>query len=234
MVNNSGISTISFDGDGTLWDFQKVMRHSLKLALQELRKHVPSDAAFRLTVDEMIELRDMVAGELKGTNISLEEIRLRAFIRTVSQVGPRDDELARHLNTIYLEHRFKDAELYADAIPALDRLSPSYRLGLLSNGNSYPERCGLPNRFDFVIFSQDMGFEKPDRRIFEAALEHANCAAHELLHVGDSLKNDVYGARNAGIKSVWLNRNNASNDTGIEPDFEISTLQGLPTICGMA
>lgn len=81
------------------------------------------------------------------------------------------------------------------------------------------------------MFSQDYGFEKPDRRIFEIALEEAGCSCDEPLHVGDSLVNDVYGAKNAGIKSVWLNRAHIQNDTGIEPDFAIATLAELPSIC---
>ena len=55
------ISAISFDGDMTLWDFNKVMRHSMKHALVELRRKVPTELASRLTIDEMIGIRDQVA-----------------------------------------------------------------------------------------------------------------------------------------------------------------------------
>jgi len=228
----SRITTLSFDGDDTLWDFDEVMRRALGFSLAELRRWVDTDRAAELTVDEMIEIRDEVAQDSKGQNLKLEEIRLRAFQRTVEFVGAEDDDLARRLNATYRKHRYGDTELYPDVLPALDALAPRFRLGLLSNGNTSPERCGLQGRFGFVVFAQDVGFEKPDPRIFEFALKQAGCSPGELLHVGDSLETDAAGARNAGIRSVWLNRNDGPNDTGIEPDFEIRTLAELPAILG--
>jgi putative hydrolase of the HAD superfamily len=154
-----------------------------------------------------------------------------AFQRTIESIGINNDVLAHQLNEIYYKHRFNDIELYPDVIPCFDNLAGDFKIGLLSNGNSYPELCGLSGYFSFVIFSQDYGIEKPDRRIFEIAIEKAGCSANKLLHVGDSLENDVEGARNAGIKSVWLNRTHVKNKSTIRPDFEITTLNELISIC---
>ena len=65
------ISTISFDGDMTLWDFRKVMRHSLKQTLIELQRQIPTPRVLKLTVDEMIAIRDQFAEEVKGEIWSL-------------------------------------------------------------------------------------------------------------------------------------------------------------------
>ena len=54
-----------------------------------------------------------------------------------------------------------------------------------------------------------------------------------MLHVGDSLVNDVAGAQNVGISAVWLNREGVTNDTGIRPDYEISSLIEITTILGL-
>jgi hypothetical protein len=62
----SHIRAISFDGDMTLWDFEKVMRHSLAHALAEVQKHLPGQACADLTIERMIEIRNTVAGELKA------------------------------------------------------------------------------------------------------------------------------------------------------------------------
>ena len=94
------ISTISFDGDMTLWDFYKVMRHSLKQTLTELQKQVPTQRTLDLTVDEMIAIRDQLAEEVKGEVWSLLEIRRRAFERALEHVGHPDKDLAAHLNTV--------------------------------------------------------------------------------------------------------------------------------------
>ncbi len=227
------ISVISFDGDMTLWDFLKVMRHSLQHALTELQKHVPTQRALQLTIDEMIYIRNQFADEVKGRIWNLEDIRKQAFERTLEYVGYPDKELAAHLNTIYRKHRFGDIELYPDVIPTFHALAPHFKLGLLSNGNTYPERCGLEDRFAFVVFSQDVQVEKPHPKIFEITAQQAGCELSQMLHVGDSLVNDVAGAQNVGISAVWLNRERVANDTQIQPDYEIGTLTELTTILGL-
>ena len=226
------IKAISFDGDMTLWDFDKVMRHSLGFALEELRKRVPGKASAELTIDLMIGIRNGVAAELSGKLVNLEAIRLRAFERTVEYVGRDTPDLAAHLNAIYLKHRFEDVELYPDVLPALDALGRGYALGLLSNGNGYPDRCGLQNRFAFVVFSQEVGVEKPAAAMFEEACRRAGCAPQELMHVGDSLESDVQGAQRIGALAVWLNRARVSKMAETTPDFEIHSLSELDSILG--
>ena len=216
----------------TLWNFHKVMRHALKKALAELRRLVPTQGAADLSVEEMIAIRNRVEEDEEGRTWNMEELRLLAFERTLERVGRPDHDIAAHLSALYLKHRFEDIELYPDVIPAFDQLAPHYKLGLLSNGNSYPERCGLEGRFAFVVFSQDVQVRKPDRRIFEIAAQRAGCPMDELLHVGDSFENDVKGAHGAGAKSVWLNRDGVESNAEVGADIEIATLADLPGILG--
>ncbi len=214
----TGIRAVSFDGDGTLWDFEKVMRHSLRQVLNELERINPR-AASLLDIDKMIKVRERAAEELKGKTANLEEIRLQAFRETLKDIDKPNDILASHLNEVYLHHRFEDIELFEDVLPTLNALRSKYSLGLLSNGNSYPERCDLNGIFQFVVFSQNYGAAKPDSRLFEIALEKANCSKQELLHVGDSLENDVTGAINAGIRCVWLNRKQIKPNSGTMKEY---------------
>jgi putative hydrolase of the HAD superfamily len=226
MTDISGIKAISFDGDGCLWDFDKVMRHSLHKVLTELQQIDPN-AADKLDIEKMIEIRNDVADELKGKVTNLEAIRLEAFRRTLTDIGRPDDTLASRLNQEYLKHRFEDIELFDDVLPTLRKLKKKYTIGLLSNGNSYPERCGLEDMFQFVVFSEDHGVEKPDPRLFQIALEKAGCSREELVHVGDSLENDIIGAKRAGIKCVWINRKRQERNVDTRPDCEISSLSEL-------
>jgi len=227
LVSNMGtVKAISFDGDGTLWDFEKVMRQSLQHVLVELEQMDPQAAAM-LSIGRMVEIRNGVATELKGRVTNLEAIRLEAFRRTLDIIGKPNDVLANHLNAVYLKHRFEDIQLFDDVLPVLKTLRERYTIGLLSNGNSYPDRIGLTGIFRFVVFSEDYGIEKPDPRIFQIAVEKAGCSKDQLLHVGDSVANDVGGARSAGIKCVWLNRARTANTLGVTADFEIRSLWEL-------
>ena len=208
----------------TLWDFQKVMRHSLAIALAELRRRLPGRRTAELTIDTLVQTRNTVAAALKGRTSNLEEIRLRAFERTLERLGWPNKALAADLNALYLKHRYDDIELYPDVMPCLDRLRTEYVLGLLSNGNGYLDRCGLPGRFSFVVLAQDVGAEKPDAAMFRAACRQAGCAPGQLVHVGDSLGSDVAGANGAGVVSVRLHRQRHVNDSGIVSDYEVNSL----------
>ena len=221
------IKAITFDADDTLWDFQSAMKVALESTLQQLRLIVPNAASDQLTIQKMIDIREHVARELGEGVVGNEEIRYEALVRTLEHVGAPSEASAEKLLRFYNEARFANTRPYPDVEPALKVLKSRYRIGIVSNGNSYPERCGLPDTFHFTIFAHDCGFHKPDRRIFEIALSKTDCRPHEVLHVGDSLENDVLGAQNCGLHTVWLNRESVRNETDIVPKLEVPDLSAL-------
>lgn len=221
------IKTITFDADGTLWDFLSAMKGALTSTLVQIRSIAPNVAAEHLTIQKMIDIREQVASELGEGVVTHEEIRYEALVRTLEHVGSPSQAIAEQLHRSYMEARFAHTRPYPDVEPALKALKRRYQIGIISNGNSYPERCGLPDTFDFTIFAHECGFPKPDRRIFELALSKAGCLPHEVLHVGDSIENDVLGARNCGLRTVWLNREGVPNHTDIAPDLEVPDLSAL-------
>ena len=223
----NGIKAISFDVDGTLWDFQSAMRYALRETLQDLGQRHP-EAVSLLNVDRMIEIRDRTHEDLRGRVTNLNEVRLESFRRILQSVDRANEGLARHLCTTYFKHRDAKQSPYPDVVPALESLRARYSLGILTNGNTYPPQLGLDGVFQFVVAAQDHGgIEKPDRRLFEIALDKAACAPHELLHVGDSMEIDVMGARKVGARSVWLNRNGHSSPSDSAPDLEVPSLAEL-------
>jgi putative hydrolase of the HAD superfamily len=80
--------------------------------------------------------------------------------------------------------------------------------GVISNSNgsvrSILESLGLTPHLDFVLDSGDLGFEKPDPRIFHLALDRAGVEAPDAAYIGDLYSVDVLGARAAGIAAVLL------------------------------
>jgi FMN hydrolase / 5-amino-6-(5-phospho-D-ribitylamino)uracil phosphatase len=224
------ITTISFDADGTLWDFSSVMQEALSRTLAKLRVLVPGPQAQALTVADLQQTRDEIAKAFQGKKVSLEHIRLKAFEQTLRDLGRDDPELASDLTTYYLEHRFTAITLYADVLPMLSFLRGIYRLGLVSNGNTYPERCGLPDIFAFTIFAHDSEVQKPQPEFYERVLSETHTFPDEIIHVGDSLRNDVSGAQAVGIRAIWVNRHRQRNETNIFPFAEITSLEELPAV----
>ncbi len=89
-----------------------------------------------------------------------------------------------------------------------------YRLGLISNTGRTPGvtirfvlgRHGILEYFDSMAFSNEVGYVKPNRRIFEHALEGLGSEPKNTVHVGDSMLLDVYGARTAGMRAILFNK----------------------------
>jgi putative hydrolase of the HAD superfamily len=222
------IDTLFFDGDNTLWNFDQVMRRSLHATLAKLREH--HSAAEALTVDDLIADRQAVAAELNGTELNLERLRLAAFERTLGRLGPPDPSLATELNAFYLERRFADIELYPDTLPVLRALGTTYTICLFSNGNSYPEKAGLEDLFDVVLFAQDLGVAKPDPASYQLAAEKVDRPPSAIAMIGDSLPNDVTGPQAAGWTGIWLNRNSFPCPAAHQPDAVLADLHELPAV----
>ena len=89
-------------------------------------------------------------------------------------------------------------------------------LGLISNWDDRLPRLlaslGLSCRFDVVVYSQEVGVEKPHQRIFTAALERLDTPATRVLHVGDRARQDVEGGRAVGMHALLLDRQGTAGD----------------------
>ena len=116
MKGLTGIKAISFDTDATLWDFDKVIRHSLRQTLIELRRVDPEEES-ALDMEKLIRTRKRVFSNLKNRSTDLEQIRFEAFKQSLRDIVRPDDVLALHLNEVYLKHRYGDIELFPDVLP---------------------------------------------------------------------------------------------------------------------
>ena len=92
--------------------------------------------------------------------------------------------------------------------PLLSRLSRRYRLGIVSNfyGNlvTVCHNAEIRPFFSVIVDSARVGFEKPDARIFQSALDELKLAPADVVFVGDSGPRDMAGARAMGMRHVWL------------------------------
>ena len=221
------IRAIFFDGDDTLWDFRDAMRAALGETLLVLRRIVDNEAADALTVERMVDIREAVAAEMSERTTPVETIRLVSLARALAEVGHPSEDEAQRLFEVYNAARFAATRPFTGVRDLLIDLRGRYQLGVVSNGNTNPDRVGLGGIFSFAVLAQDCGLTKPDPRIFDLALSKCGRSAAQVVHVGDSLESDVQGANGCGIRSVWLNMNGATNDTGIAPDHEIGDLREL-------
>lgn len=96
------------------------------------------------------------------------------------------------------------------------------------------EKFGILRYIDLVIASAEEGVAKPDLKIFEIALNRANCMPQNAMMVGDRFDNDIAPANRLGMKSVLIKQGfNQLRTPGSElekPDYVISNLQELRMI----
>lgn len=115
----------------------------------------------------------------------------------------------------------------------LQELKKKYRLGLVSNF-AYPpaikqtlQKFRLSMFFDAIVISGDIGWRKPNPKIFEKALEALHVSASEAVFVGDAPFHDIAGARQVGMKTVLLRQSSKNTIETGNPDKVISGIEGL-------
>jgi putative hydrolase of the HAD superfamily len=156
----------------------------------------------------------------------LDDLRDRCaeIMRAALELPGLDHATARELMLASLEF-----VPFADVPPALAALR-DHRLLVVSNWDcslaDWLGPAGLLEHVDAVVTSAEVGVAKPGRAIFERALELAGVAPGDAVHVGDSLENDVAGARAAGIRPVLVARDGAA-PAGVEA---IRSLAELPAL----
>ena len=153
------------------------------------------------------------------------------FLELLGVSEPGD--LPRKLYGEFVKH--ETYRLYADSLPALRALRErGVLLGVISNWEDWLEQLlghlEIDAFFAATVISGRAGVEKPDPRIFALALESLGLAPHEAVHVGDSVRHDVEGARGAGLLPVLVDR------LGQQPPGDylcVADLTHLPDLLGL-
>jgi len=144
-------------------------------------------------------------------------------------------ELATELDTAFRAALRTHCRPYDDVVPMLQQVSRSYALAVLTNGPHDVQReklraSGLERFFPVTIASGEIGFGKPDPRFFSTAIERLGIRVDEAIAIGDSFERDVVGARNAGLRCIWLNRERRAVSGNVVPDHEIVSLRQIPSL----
>ena len=133
--------------------------------------------------------------------------------------------LSTTLTQIYRAISRKRLQLYPDVKDVLDDLRSTYRIALVSDAQTcyaLPEikAVGLEDYFAPIIISAQYGFRKPDARLFGKALDAMKLRPAEVIYVGNDMYRDIYGARQLGIKTIFVDSNQgAKSHENVTPDY---------------
>lgn len=204
---------IFFDIDNTLFDFSKASLTSLNILYDESSELKHKFSSAETFIDEF-HIHNTLMWQLheKG-EITSDFLRSERFRLTVTPER-RDDkavDFARRLDTRYLDILGSQEFVCPGAFELLDRLKGNYLIGALTNGFTYVQykklrSTGLGRYLQRMVISDEIGIQKPDRRIFRYAEQAVGVSADEILMIGDNPVSDVQGALSAGWHAVYYDR----------------------------
>lgn len=222
-----------FDLDHTIWDFDK----NAEETLHELYHSYKLEKIGIHSADRFIEVytrnNHQLWAEYHIGRISKEDLRKTRFSKTFTELGVSPDLIPDHFENDYVTICPTKTNLFPRAHETLSYLHGKYALHIISNGfrestEMKISNTGLARYFDKVFISEIIGVNKPDRAIFEYALNTTKATASESLMIGDSVEADIRGAQNFGIKAIYFNPERKEKPEDI--DHEITNLGELMSI----
>ncbi|MEZ5559285.1 MAG: HAD family hydrolase [Pseudomonadales bacterium] len=200
------VKIITFDLDNTLWDVDSVIRAAEARMRSFLAEVVPEYAA-HWPADALLELRGAIVRDNPAWRHNLSKLREEVLYRAIRACGYGEREARRHAAdafAVFFEARH-EVVYFEGAEQVLEALARDFLLGALTNGNARIDKLGLDRFFAFGYSAADVGAGKPAPDMFHAALRHGSAQAHECIHVGDHLVDDIQGAGDVGMHTIWVN-----------------------------
>ena len=232
MLNPAQVRAITLDLDDTLWPIAPTLERAEARLQSWLEAQAPATAEQWGAPEHRRALRAEVTREHAAHAHDLSHLR-REMITLALRCAGDDAALAEPAFEVFFAAR-QCVECYADAWPALQRLAARYPLVSLSNGNADLHRVGLGAHFKAQVSAREAGVAKPDPRIFGLAAEVAGVAPHQVLHIGDDAMLDVLGALDAGMQTVWVNRERQDwVHAPRQPHLTVTDLHELCTALGL-
>ncbi len=225
MLDTARIKAIGLDLDDTLWPIWPTITRAETQMVAFLRGCAPGSAAIFTDPVRRQALRDQVVRSRPDLSHNMSALRM-ASIHAALRASGEDTALAEQAFAVFFEVRMQ-VDLFTDALPALEYLASRYPIVAVSNGNADIDRIGIGQHFAANVSAHIVGVGKPDIRIFHAAASAAGVPPDAVLHVGDDPALDVLGGLNAGMQTVWVNRDGHLWQHAERPHASVSDLRQL-------
>lgn len=221
---------IFFDLDHTIWDFDRNAEETLLELYDSYQlKSIGVNCAQEF-IASYTENNHKLWAQYHLGQITKDHLRSERFSSTFIQMGVSPSQIPHQFEEDYVQLSPKKTNLFDGAEKVLSYLQKKYQLHIISNGFKETtltkmELSALNPYFKNVIISEDVGVNKPDKAIFEFALNKAGAQVHESIMIGDSLEADIRGAQNFGMKAIFFNPQKTKKP--VDVNWEINHLEEL-------
>jgi putative hydrolase of the HAD superfamily len=222
-----------FDLDHTIWDFDKNAEETLHelyhtYKLKNLGLHSADRFIERYTLNNHQLWADYHLGK-----ISKQVLRETRFAKTFIDLGVSAEHIPHQFEDDYVAICPTKTNLFPHAHQTLSYLKDKYTLHVISNGFKESTEMKISNNgldvyFEQVIISEVVGVNKPDRAIFEHALNLAKADVSASIMIGDSIEADIRGAQDYGMKAIYFNPEGKEKPADVE--LQINCLSELTSI----
>ena len=223
------IKTILLDLDDTILDFHKAEHIALSATLREIGIEPTEAVLKRYSEINRAHWKRLELGEL-----TRPEVLHGRFTQLFCELGVDGD--CYEAQRIY-EWKLGTGHYFLEGgQELLDTLYGKYDLYLASNGTDIVQTrriasANIEHYFKDLFISQRLGFDKPMKEFFDRAFARIEgFRPEEAIIIGDSLTSDIKGGINAGIRTCWFNLHNTKNESGIMPDYEVTSLEEIPAL----
>jgi len=208
---------IFFDLDDTLWDYDKNSQETLEELYQNYRLYDSGDFTVEKFITQFKVRNTELWEKYSNGTVDVEILRKDRFTATLNDLGIKQEDLCKNIAIDYLKICPKKSHVIPFAHDVLAYLQKKYKLHILTNGFEETqcmklEYSDLKKYFTNVITSERAGCRKPDKKIFEYALQKAEAIARECIMIGDDHDTDILGAREAGINQIFFNPHKRINN----------------------
>jgi putative hydrolase of the HAD superfamily len=219
---------VFLDLDDTIWDFHTNAKMSLKKTFEDMKldRFADFEDFFALYAKKNTELWG-----LYGKNeITKDYLMMERFRYPLEKIGIENDSLRKQLGDTYLRLLPTRTALMPHARKLVEYLFEKYPLTIISNGfvevqYEKLKYSYLSHFFTHLVFSEDAGALKPDKKIFEHALALNKAKAEDAIMIGDNFEADIKGAMNAGIDQLFFNPSGKSIVSNCSPNYSVSSLK---------
>ena len=214
----SKIELITFDLDDTFWDIRSTIVNAEMNSRQWSEDRIGEKIEWG-TFEDFMKIRSELVKKDPSLEYDLGMLRKKTIAHHTKKFFKNTKDFNEFIEDAYiffLGERHK-VTFYDDVVLVLEELSSEYKLGVLTNGNADVNKLGIGHLFNFSISSMDVKSNKPDKAHFVKANELSQVDFKNTLHVGDHPVNDILGARNLGINTMWFNLNNLNWEVDDNP-----------------
>src|SRR5688572_296388 len=202
-----------FDLDHTLWAFDANAKATLKQLHLDLNLVDKGINDFDRFHKNYLQHNEKLWARYRNGQIRQDELRLKRMWLTLLDFQIADEELTRQLSELFLQLLPTRTILFPDTIDVLKYLADKkYKMHLITNGfektqHEKLKHSGLDSFFQEVITSECSNSLRPQKEIFEYALQKTGAKVEESIMIGDSLDVDIAGAMGIGMDQVHVNYN---------------------------